>query len=66
MEDLDIEVEYQEDTIGKYELDLNGRNFVLVARQTACLAQDKCGIPADKLKPNQQTATSFTPGGGCC
>jgi hypothetical protein len=67
MEDLDIEVEYQGDTIGKYDLEFNGENFVLTAKQTACLAQDKCGIPADKLKVTQtQAATSCTPGGGCC
>jgi hypothetical protein len=66
MEDLEVEVEYQGDTIGKYDLEFNGENFVLTAKQTACLAQDKCGIPADKLKPTQQAATTCTPGGGCC
>lgn len=66
MVDLEVEVEYQGDTIGKYDLDFNGENFVLTAKQTACLAQDKCGIPADKLKPAQQAVTSCTPGGGCC
>jgi hypothetical protein len=67
MEDLDVEVEYQGDTIGKYDLEFNGENFVLTSKQTACLAQDKCGIPADKLKVVQsQTANSCTPGGGCC
>ena len=67
MEDLEVEVEYQGDTIGKYDLDFNGENFVLTAKQTACLAQDKCGIPADQLKVKQsKAATSCTPGGGCC
>ncbi|HUC82598.1 MAG TPA: DUF6428 family protein [Flavisolibacter sp.] len=67
MEDLDVEVEYQGDTIGKYDLDFNGENFVLTAKQTACLAQDKCGIPSDKSKVAQpQTANSCAPGGGCC
>ena len=65
MEDLEVEVEYQGDTIGKYDIDFNGENFVLTAKQTACLAQDKCGVPADKLKVTQ-TANSCTPGGGCC
>lgn len=55
LEDLEVEVEYQGNTIGKYDLDFNGENFVLTATQTTCLAQDKCGIPA-----------SCTPGGGCC
>jgi hypothetical protein len=42
----------------------------LVATQTNCLAQDKCGIPAEKLKVNltelTTKATTCTPGGGCC
>jgi hypothetical protein len=67
MEDLEVEVEYQGNTIGKYDLEFNGENFILTSKQTACLAQDKCGVPADKLKVNvQQAANSCTPGGGCC
>ncbi len=67
IEDLEIEVEYQGDTIGKYGLDFNGNDFVLVPTQTDCLAKDKCGIPADKLKVNLAgVPTTCTPGGGCC
>ncbi len=69
MEDLEIEVEYQADTIGKYELEFNGKNFVLVSKQTACLATDSCGIPQEKLKVNLaevSTQNSCSPGGGCC
>lgn len=67
MEDLDVEVEYQGDTIGKYDLQFNGENFVLAAKQTACLAQDQCSVPANQLKAAQpQTAIACTPGGGCC
>ena len=67
MEDLDIEVEYQAETIGKYDLEFNGKNFILVSTQTNCLATDKCGIPPAKLKVNLGKAeTACTPGGGCC
>ena len=70
IEDLEIEVEYQNETISKYDLDFNGKEFVLVAKYTNCLAQDKCGIPADKLKVNladlQIENKSCTPGGKCC
>lgn len=69
MEDLEIEVEYQGLTIGKFELDFNGKNFVLLNKQTACLAIDSCGIPQEKLKVNLANiapANSCTPGGGCC
>lgn len=66
--DDQIEVEYQSETIGKYDLEFNGKNFVLVNKQTACLAEDQCGIPQKEGKlvvnPNQQN--TCTPGGGCC
>ena len=67
--DLEIEVEYQSETIGKYDLDFNGVDFELVPKQTACLAQDACGVPKQKLQL-AELATSkqscCTPGGGCC
>lgn len=69
IEDLEIEVEYQAETIGKYDLEFNGKNFVLVSKQTACLASDACGIPQEKLKVNLSEVTtqnSCKPGGGCC
>jgi hypothetical protein len=71
IEDGEIEVEYQGDTIGKYGLDFNGKNFFLMAKQTACLASDKCGIPADKQKVKLSDLSTSnqaccTPGGGCC
>jgi hypothetical protein len=69
IEDLEIEVEYQAETIGKYDLEFNGRNFVLMNKQTACLASDSCGIPQEKLKINLATISNqeaCKPGGGCC
>lgn len=65
--DLDIEVEYQQATIGKFGLRFDGADFVLTPKQTACLAQDACGIPAAQQfsLPQLQTA-GCTPGGGCC
>ena len=66
-EDLDIEVEYQQATIGKFGLAFNGTDFQLIAKQTACLAQDACGIPAAQsfALPQLQMA-GCAPGGGCC
>ncbi|MET4075997.1 DUF6428 family protein [Hymenobacter sp. UYCo722] len=66
-EDLDIEVEYQQATIGKFGLAFDGTEFQLTAKQTACLAQDACGIPAAPsfALPQLQMA-GCTPGGGCC
>jgi hypothetical protein len=71
MEDLEIEVEYQSDTIGKYGLHFNNGNFVLTTKQTDCLAKDNCGVPAEKQKVKlgelQNTAEACcAPGGGCC
>jgi hypothetical protein len=65
-EDLDIEVEYQQDTIGKFGLAFDGNDFRLTPKQTACLAQDACGVPSYLLPLAQVPATGCTPGGGCC
>lgn len=68
---FEIEVEYQDATIGKYDLDFNGKNFILKNKVTACLAQEACGIPKEKqkinlseLKNNQDSCC--TPNSGCC
>lgn len=69
MEDAEIEVEYQSDTIGKYDLDFNGKNFVLKSKTTACLAEDACGIPSEKQKKNLAElpiVNTCAPGSGCC
>ncbi len=65
-EELDIEVEYQQATIGKFGLAFNGRDFLLTPKQTACLAQDACGIPSAALALPQLQMAGCTPGGGCC
>lgn len=71
VEDAEIEVEYQSDTIGKYNLEFNEGSFILTATKTNCLASDKCGIPPEKLKVSlnqlQNTSDSCcTPEGKCC
>ncbi|OJW79614.1 MAG: hypothetical protein BGO69_12865 [Bacteroidetes bacterium 46-16] len=70
-EDLAIEVEYQQNTIGKFGLEFDGNDFVLTPKQTACLAQDACGIPDKAKQPltelaNSSSSSCCTPGGGCC
>lgn len=68
--DYEVEVEYQTETIGKFNIDFNGTNFVLINKKTDCLAKDNCGIPTEKLKVNLndivKTESCCTPGGGCC
>lgn len=71
IEDLEVEVEYQSDTVGKYGLDFINGNFTLTAKQTDCLAKENCGVP-DKKQKLELTELSNTnknccsPGGGCC
>ena len=65
-EDLAIEVEYQQATIGKFGLTFDGKDFVLTPKQTACLAQDACGIPDHQFALPQLQVAGCAPGGGCC
>ncbi len=71
LEDGEIEVEYQDQTIGKFGLDFKNDRFLLTSKHTACLASDACGIPPEKqkiklseIKGNAEACCS--PGGGCC
>ena len=71
IEDGEIEVEYQAETIGKYDLEFNGKQFILKNKQTACLAEDACGIPSTKQKVKLADLTVIegsgcVPGSGCC
>lgn len=64
LDDVEIEVEYQSDTIGKYSLGFEFGKFTLENTHTDCLAKDNCGIPADQTP--QQNSSCCTPSGGCC
>lgn len=70
LKDLEIEVEYQGDTIGKYGLDFDGKHFLLTTKLTTCLAKDACGIPEKKEKKSLAAATEKSsccdPVSGCC
>ena len=63
IEDLEIEVEYQANTIGKFGLTFENNIFTLTNKQTDCLAKDNCGIPEANL---QVENAACTPGGTCC
>lgn len=68
--DLEIEVEYQgKETIGKYGLDFDGKNFLLTSKLTACLAKEACGIPQEKTRIRISEAKNLNrcdPNSGCC
>ena len=63
----ELEVEYQQSTIGRYELAFNGTVFQLINTQTACLAPDQCGIPQEKPRVRVTVGgLSCDPNSGCC
>ncbi len=66
--DLEVEVEYQGQTIEKFALDFDGKNFLLTSKETDCLARDKCGVPAEKpkVKISELQNSGCVPGSGCC
>ncbi|MEZ4853418.1 DUF6428 family protein [Flavobacterium sp.] len=71
IEDAIIEVEYQLETIGKYDLAFDGEYFILMNKKTACLAVDKCGVLTDKEKLNLKDLPSkkenvCLPNSNCC
>jgi hypothetical protein len=62
-EELPIEVEYQQNTIGKFGLNFDGKDFLLTPKQTACLAQDACGIPSQEFTLPQLQTVCCAPAG---
>lgn len=70
-DDLEIEMEYQMDTIGKFGVEYVDGVFRLTNKYTDCLAKDKCGIPEAKPKLQMADLTNSSnaccaPGSGCC
>tara|TARA_R110000764_G_scaffold219818_1_gene307710 strand:+ start:133308 stop:133772 length:465 start_codon:yes stop_codon:yes gene_type:complete len=65
---LEVEVEYQGQTIEKFALEFDGKNFLLTSKETDCLARDKCGVPAEKpkVKISELQNSGCVPGSGCC
>lgn len=68
--DLEIEVEYQmKETIGKFNLDFDGTNFLLISKATTCLAKDNCGVNESKPKVKigeVSNQSCCAPNSGCC
>lgn len=65
--DLEVEVEYQQSTIGRYRLAFDGAVFQLINTQTACLATDQCGIPEEKPRVRLTArGVRCDPNSGCC
>ncbi len=62
LEDKQIVVEYQGESISTYDLDYEeGKGFLLLTKQTACLARESCAIPIAQSKSN-----FCAPESSCC
>lgn len=69
LQDANVEVEYQGESIQKFGLDFNGNTFLLTTKQTDCLAKDSCGAPSEKPKLKLADLNSepcCSPDGNCC
>jgi len=69
LQNSEIEVEYQGETIQKFGLDFDGEKFLLTTKYTDCLAKDNCGIPAEKQKvalADLNAEPCCSPDGNCC
>ena len=65
--DIEVEVEYQQNTIGRYKLAFDGAVFQLINTQTACLAPDQCGTSQEKPRVRvTANGLSCNPDSGCC
>ena len=64
---IEVEVEYQQSTIGRYKLAFDGAVFQLINTQTACLAPNQCGTPQEKPRVRlTASGLSFNPNSCCC
>ena len=64
---LELEVEYQRSTVGRYKLAFDGAVFQFINTQTACLAPDQCGIPQEKPRVRvTSSGLSCNPDSDCC
>lgn len=64
--DENLVVELQGQTIEKYTISLSDFGFLLHPTQTACLAEDSCGIPLEKRRVVIGQKNDCKPGSGCC
>lgn len=64
---IDVEVEYQQSTIGRFKLAFDGSVYQLINTHTTCLAQDKCGISQEKPRVRlTPKGLSCNPESNCC
>ena len=72
--DAEVEVSYQGETIGLYDLAFAQGKFYLMPQFTTCLASDHCGIKPEQMPAAQKPRVKISelnsggclPGSGCC
>jgi hypothetical protein len=64
LQDLEVEIEYQAQTIGRYDVNFGNNYFTLQPKYTNCLADDHCGIPESKRRMSLSSLTSIE--ASCC
>jgi hypothetical protein len=64
--DLDLEVEYQGQTISKYGIRLHENSLALTSTFTDCLAKENCGISDKSEKKKLSLAEITTNDSSCC
>ena len=68
LNDEELEVEFQGQTIETYGLAVQDFGFQFTAKKTTCLAPGHCGIPEELLPSDMKAPKSSccTPSSGCC
>lgn len=68
LEDLEIEIEFQQSTIGVFDLDYKNDVFQLVNKKTDCLDKQKCGFEVKKTVKLSSIKKQeiCNPEDGCC
>lgn len=64
LKDGEVEVEFGFNGIEIFTIDFDGKQFILSPKQTACLAEDYCGIP--QLETENNATSCCSPSSGCC
>lgn len=68
-EDLEVQIEYQTETVGRYDIQASIDGFQLQIIKSDCLAKELCGIPKAKPKIRLSELASkscCSPEAGCC
>ncbi len=69
--EAELKIEYQQETLSLFGISFDGGKFLLTRQQTACLAEEHCGLPKKKqlqefIAFEGSPGATCKPGGGCC